>query len=138
MIRVIRIAGESFDLESGKEMSKAIVLSNGHRELSVYVDDDIIQGLLQMSAEAVSEAPQIPQHPGWPKSLPSDNGTGAEQPLSTVMDQGGLADALATQGTELDFETDPVFEATPSFGPKEPEFEAGEEYDDPSTGTPSL
>lgn len=128
MIRVTRIVGESFDLESGEEKSKAIMLSNGHRELLVHVSDGVIDSLLRMTAEALPpDAPQVP----------SGNGSGVPQPPAKVLSQEEMDSALETQGTDLDFKTDPVFEDVPAFAP-EPEFEAGEEYDDPSTGTPSL
>jgi hypothetical protein len=48
MIRVVRITGEGFNLENGAQEPKAIVLSNGDKEISVPVDDDSINALLHL------------------------------------------------------------------------------------------
>lgn len=49
MIKVVRIAGEAFDLETGERASKALVLSNGMDEVHVPVRDDIINAVLHLA-----------------------------------------------------------------------------------------
>lgn len=39
MIIVKRITGESFDLETGEQIPKTLVLSNGEREATIIIDD---------------------------------------------------------------------------------------------------
>jgi hypothetical protein len=48
MIQVVRIAGESFDIETGKQVSKALVLSNGADEVHVPVREDVIKAVLHL------------------------------------------------------------------------------------------
>lgn len=55
MIKVVRISGESFDLESGKEIPKALVLSNGIREILIPVDEEIIVQVIQMTTETSTQ-----------------------------------------------------------------------------------
>lgn len=61
MIKVVRIAGEAFDLETGERASKALVLSNGTDEIHVPVRDDIINAVIHLAykspeQEVVEEA----------------------------------------------------------------------------------
>ena len=48
MIRVVRIVGEAFDIETGQCSSKALVLSNGENEVHVPVRDDVINAILHL------------------------------------------------------------------------------------------
>jgi len=67
MIRVVRIAGEAFDIETGERASKAIVLSNGQDEVHVPAGDDVINAVLHLywsapemtKAEEPLEAPKV-------------------------------------------------------------------------------
>ena len=52
MIKLIQIVGESYNLETGQETKKALVLSNGIRQLSVEVSDEVIRDLIMMQLEA--------------------------------------------------------------------------------------
>ena len=69
MIRVIRIVGESFDIDTKQETPKMIVLSNGHREVSVPVDDEAARAIVNMLLEELSDKPiQEDKDPVQPKS----------------------------------------------------------------------
>jgi len=58
MIVVKRIAGESYDLETGAAIPKSLVLSNGSQELSILIDDDTAAAVIQfMAAGGTIRAP---------------------------------------------------------------------------------
>jgi hypothetical protein len=66
MIRVVRIAGEAFDIETGAKSSKALVLSNGVNEVHVPVRDDIINAVLHLvyhAPENTKEGDPMPPPP---------------------------------------------------------------------------
>jgi hypothetical protein len=74
MIRITRVVGESFDLETKTETPKALVLSNGIREFHLYVDDDTalsIIAMIQETGEASSKPALVtafsftPDKPGY-------------------------------------------------------------------------
>jgi hypothetical protein len=48
MIVVRRIAGESYDLVTGKEQPKALVLSNGHSEVFVPINEETVLRVIQL------------------------------------------------------------------------------------------
>jgi hypothetical protein len=54
MIKVVRIAGESFDLETRQGTPKSLVLSNGTRELSIPVGDKVALEVLAMMTGPMS------------------------------------------------------------------------------------
>lgn len=70
MITVIRVTGESYDLETGTQIPKAIVISNGVQELSILVDDDTARKVigLMMDQPAVSQDMEEPI--SWPEAQP--------------------------------------------------------------------
>jgi len=111
MIRVTRIAGESYDLESGRSLPKALVLSNGVRELQVFVDDEVAVQVLQLM-ELVEAAPVQAAKP-QPKIQPK-----AKAPAEPVM--ATIGDEEDNSNVELDGS------------------EPGEEYSDSATGAASL
>jgi hypothetical protein len=45
---VKRILGESFDLESGAKIPKALVISNGTDELNIPIDDDTAMAVVRL------------------------------------------------------------------------------------------
>lgn len=121
MIRVVRLAGESFDLETGAQLPKALILSNGMREFSLHVDDETAMAVVQMMAEL--EALHRKK---------AEPGNGAKP---------------APQEPELEVAQPPVAESQlwPSTvdAPEDEDFseevrEPGEEYNDPATGVGSL
>lgn len=67
MIRVVRIVGEAFDIETGQETSKAIVLSNGKDELHVPVRDDVINAILHMYWHAPEQTKAAEPQPPPPE-----------------------------------------------------------------------
>lgn len=128
MIRVVRIAGESFDLETKREMPKALILSNGMREYALYVDDDTATAVLGMMLDGpkqnVSMSTKVPEPtierpviPTKPKPVPI---TTFEKPSRSpsMAEVGGAA--------EEEYEDE-------NLG-----VEPGEEYNDPATGAESL
>ena len=58
MLRVVRITGESFDLESGGQLPKTVVISNGITELAIPVDDDTAMEILRLGLSEEEEEPQ--------------------------------------------------------------------------------
>jgi hypothetical protein len=52
VIKLVSIVGESYNLETGQETKKALVLSNGIRQLTVEVGDEVIRDLIMMQLEA--------------------------------------------------------------------------------------
>lgn len=143
MIRVVRIAGESYDLETGATRPKEVVLSNGHREVGLPVDDEKVQDLLMMAAEIdmlaqlgekeglVEEelvtAPNGIPVPRWGGPSPSQGNGGAERPP----DMSQLSDEMGPH--------DHTHEGPVTYEPEsDEEYEPGEEYNDPATGVGSL
>ena len=55
MIKLVSIVGESYDLETGNELPKSIVLTNGIRQLSIPVSDEVIKDILMMEMELKKE-----------------------------------------------------------------------------------
>jgi len=125
MIRVVRLTGESYDLESGLELPKALVLSNGIREFSLHVDDSTAMAVVQMMAE---------DHNRPVEATPV--GTPVETPVETLAEKApgnGSPPRLQEVWEGSPYDDTPVDEA-----PREEELEPGEEYNDPATGVGSL
>jgi len=72
MISVIKIVGDSFDFRTGKETPKSIVLSNGKKEVSIYVNDEEALAIVSMLADEVV-VPEVKVHvePVTPVSRPA-------------------------------------------------------------------
>lgn len=51
MIRVTKILGESYDLETGAETKKGLILSNGISEVAVEVSDEAVDRVITLMAE---------------------------------------------------------------------------------------
>ncbi len=85
MIRVVRIAGEAFDIETGTKTSKALVLSNGENEVHVPVRDDVINAVLHLvyhSPENTKEGDTIPPPPEVVVEVPEDRMSAAfDEPM---------------------------------------------------------
>jgi hypothetical protein len=111
MIKVSRIVGESYDLETGTQIQKAIVLSNGSKEIAIHVPDEVITQILLMQSMS-SEQPVVQQVTNEEVAIP-------EQP---IMVQQEFVDRLDS-----------------TFDPQEADdLEPGEDYDDPDTGALSI
>jgi hypothetical protein len=116
MIFVSRIVGESYDLGSGKELPKALVLSNGKEELLLFVEDDIIQSIIRLSQTAAPAAPAAP----------------VQKQVLKLQDQVQVSD-------ESEVRLNPSLIPEPAELPEPPVEEGpGSDYDDPTTGVASL
>jgi hypothetical protein len=140
MIRVVRIAGESFDLETKKEMPKALILSNGAREFALYVDDESAREVLQMMLETTPEA-QLRKAEEPRAAAPS--------PSRPIIPAKGPAPASSPAPAEVHKYPAKTAPKPPPMASVEDEvedeveddnsgFEPGEEYNDPATGAESL
>jgi len=118
-IYVSRIVGDSFDLQTGKEISSGIELSNGIRSVSIPVSPDKIKSIVELYIElqagtekaravptSMSGKERVEDEPEAPEAFPV--------PLMAVM-----PDTFTTEEQVLT-------ESTPS------------RYQDPDTGTESI
>jgi hypothetical protein len=126
VIKVVRIAGESYDLETGAEMPKALVLSNGVREVSIHVDDSVINEVVQM----MQESPSAPAPIAAPVEPPGGNG-GLELP-DVDLQTPRISTTQPRPAVNLEAEIAAAEATVAGEG-----FEPGEEYDDPGTGAAS-
>lgn len=143
MITITRIAGESYNLQTGEQMPKALILSNGIREYSLYVDDhtakDILSLLLEVSQESTASSAPVGSEPSQEKrKVPS-----AEDPVIPSHGSRSQIYALehATYGGPLEAPQPPpmaVIEGDDPDTEEEYGLEPGEEYNDPATGAASL
>jgi hypothetical protein len=82
MIIIKRLVGESYDFETGREINKGLVLSNGVSERTVEATPEMIQAVLSLfseQAEAVAQrhapTPQNTKKPAQPqRAAPQRNG----------------------------------------------------------------
>jgi len=114
MIKVSRIAGESYDLETGDKILKAIILTNGKREIAIQVSDEVITQILLMERESKGDLQ-------------------ANKPSELKIVTPSFVEQVTFEHAEpTDIPKDIV----------EPPFsydrEIGEEYNDPDTGVNSL
>lgn len=56
-LEIVRIVGESFDLRTGQESPKGVVLSNGHHEITLPVDDRQLGIILKFWGEGMEPGP---------------------------------------------------------------------------------
>lgn len=129
MIRVARIVGEGYDLEMDAETPKALVLSNGHREVQVFVDEDTMAQVIGLLADAVEEPNPTPN---WPKELPT------QDPPRAAAAPAPPAPKPPPKKPKVHIPVD-IVTGKPLKEP-EPEVDEGpgEEYDDAETGVASL
>ena len=111
MIVVRRIAGESFDLVTGEEIPKSLVLTNGHSEVSIPVDDASVARVIELMATSPS-----PESGGEPVSAP-------HLPLA---DSSQLPLTAGATNPVLQVAPEPADDRTPG------------EYDDPESGVASI
>jgi len=121
MIRVTRIIGESFDVETRTETPKSVVLSNGKREVVIPVGDEVAQAIVGMLVEDLES-----RIPSGPRPTPT---------LDEVLSSPDGQEALAKENYGPDWQEQknrqPELAEIPDEGP-------GNEYDDPTTGVESL
>jgi len=59
MISVVAITGETYDLNTGRETPKGVILSNGVRNITIEVSDEVIKEVILLDAEVRNaEAPK--------------------------------------------------------------------------------
>lgn len=89
MIRVVRVAGEGFNLDNREQEPKAIVVSNGQDELSIPVDDDIINAILHMAfhgpEQTKAEVTELHPEEEQPVVPPDDEENEYSDPKSGTM-----------------------------------------------------
>jgi hypothetical protein len=59
MIKVVRITGEGFDIESSKSVGPQLVISNGTSEVTIPIDDAILSKVIQLIAVKAPEAEKV-------------------------------------------------------------------------------
>jgi len=130
MIKVTRIAGESFDLETKQELPKALILSNGKREYTIYIDDETAKAVVELMMESPAVSEEVKKGNGKRSSTntrpPAPRPQVSEPVVIPVTEPAGPP-PMATVGDEPEPEMDD------NSG-----FEPGEEYNDPATGAESL
>jgi hypothetical protein len=112
MLKVVRIVGESYELDTGKKIPKSFVLSNGMSEVSIPATDLIIEQVLSLVLDAKGQS-NIPK---------------ARAPISTFEDLIPKYDLPKDPEVPVDQIKPLVLE----------EREVGEEYRDPETGVASI
>jgi hypothetical protein len=118
MIRVARIAGESFDFITKSELPKALILSNGFRELSLHVDDETARAIVEMELE--SEASHVSPDP-----VPATRNHDPQVVARTFDTRSPVVERQRSNPAIMELED-------------EQGLEPGEEYNDPTTGAESL
>jgi len=70
MIFISKIVGESFDLQTGKDLPSSVVLSNGKREITLSLGPEDIRRIVELYVEAsgspVAIVPTVPENTGTP------------------------------------------------------------------------
>ena len=56
-LEIVRVVGESFDLRTGQESPKGVVLTNGHHEITLPVSDEQLQTVLRFWGEGADAGP---------------------------------------------------------------------------------
>jgi hypothetical protein len=134
MIRVVRLAGESYDLETGDQLPKALILSNGVREFSLHVDDETARAVVEMMAEGQGVRNQSVVEKARTVKVPGNGAPPAEPqvPRQTFSPEAGVETPVPqpAMASVVDTPEDDDFEVEGH--------EPGEEYNDPATGVSSL
>jgi len=140
MLKVVKITEGGIDLETKTELPRAIVISNGHREVTVPANDIVIKEVVALFAENGGPKPE-----------------GAERHLAAAhkwpLGHGGASSYVDPKSPPRNIERpppspQPVTMGSPSpfieeaeEGPQTPDdegFEPGEEFNDGGTGASSL
>jgi hypothetical protein len=129
MLKVVKITEGGIDLETKAKLPRALVISNGHREVDVPANDIVISEVIALLAE--------------------NGGPRAVQEHVTLDDASRYAEPRSPRRNVVrpPPSPQPVYEAGPSPFVEEEEgpqmsdddgFEPGEEFDDGGTGASSL
>jgi len=130
MITITKIQGESYDVNTGQEMGRALVITNGISTATIEVPDAAVETVVQLIVE-LQQRHQQPAQEGYQlmkeaapaRAVPSKaNGSRVRSPMR---------EALPSQARDF-------FESALSGDVNEENFEPGETYDDPDTGVSSL
>jgi hypothetical protein len=129
MIRVKKVVGESFDLETGQGTPKGLVLANnnGHTVV-VEVSDEDVEAILALMADERNAGPK-------PASL------GAEVREDAPGPRPGGTDTLKVTQDELNgyYRGNPDdFDLPGTRSSPEDDYDPGETYGDMSSGLPSI
>jgi hypothetical protein len=143
MILIKQIVGESLNLDTGEEISKGLLLSNGISEIVVPANDELLRAVILLVHEArggpsvensrpVREAPaptaaRAPT-PRKPSAAPAAAAASfVIAPVPNEMEEHLSSDSVSDfmSGLDGDFE-------------EEEGFDPGEVYEDPDTGTASI
>lgn len=128
MIRVTKVLGESFDLETKEETPKALILSNGIREFQLYIDDATAMAIIAMIQEEKERL-----------SAPLE-----EEPVPVKKAKRKLPPEFPPEFSKPKLEDAPVevrvatVEEMPEEAYESEDREPGEEYNDFLTGAGSL
>lgn len=133
MITVTRIAGESYNLQTGEMLPKALVLSNGAKEYFLYVDEETAAAVLQLLVEDTSSVEHLP-----PSRFREESVEPSEQPKKEPPNKEPLRKNLDLEAPAAQPPPMAVVEGAPEQEEEEYEREPGEEYNDPATGAASL
>ncbi len=92
MIVVKRITGESFDLETGSEVPRGLVLSNGSQELIIPASDEVIKSIVIMARLDGIPIPQGPSAQRLTETPPTPPGMTLAPSISEVVLDSGLTE----------------------------------------------
>lgn len=143
MILIKRIVGESLDLETGEEISRGLLLTNGISEVVVPVDDEFLKTVILLmhemrggppmpEAQPVQETPApsavVKNNVPTPQKVPATVAPFVMEPRPDVMEEHLASGAVADFMGDLE---------SGDFAPEE-DFDPGETYEDPDTGVDSI
>jgi hypothetical protein len=139
MIRVVRLAGESLDLETGTELPKSLVLSNGLREVSIIISDDIAREVVRMQVELKKYVSEHIDNPGVdPDGQPQENVPKSTSPTNIEEAKQQIQRRIQQVTRAQPADPPPLAEVEDSPGDDEGDDGPGSEYEDQNTGTASL
>jgi len=144
MIRVVQLLGDSFDLETGKELPRRLVLTNGTSKFEIAVSDLEAAGVLELMIEADGKPDQVRFQDNVVASTfgPSND---EEEPTDSVDRIVKLAQDFSRTSNEELMGPDNMSLFVDDEEPAEQDFnegdgcpEPGEEYTDSLTGVGSI
>jgi len=129
MITITKIQGESYDVNTGQEMGRALVITNGISTATIEVPDAAVETVVQLIVELQQRHQQPAQDFGIRKEAEPSRAVPSKANGSRV--RSPMREALPSQARDY-------FESALSGDVNEENFEPGETYDDPDTGVSSL
>lgn len=126
MLKVTKIIEGGIDLETNQELPRTIVVSNGHREVNIPANDNVIRQLIRLFAENSEPQDRITLEgashyvePTTPPSTDVSRTSLSPQPVNTAP---SLFDDPKEEPSEIE----------------DGDFEPGEAFNDGGTGAGSL